>query len=98
LKSGNQIKILDITRIYFSGGDPALMLKYETTLKVEELVELKEEVKEIWETFSYDVEKANLKCAVISANEIPQGVIIKQGKAHNFVFEKNVEGKWNMLE
>ena len=94
LPSGRQIRVIGVGRINFSHGAPALMLKYQTGLKVTDKAELRSEVDEIWPAFKNDVEQAHLSAAIISANEIPQGVVIKRGQSYNFVYEKSADGSW----
>jgi len=84
-------------QINFSQGAPAMILQYQTDLKVADKAALRDEADEIWPVFRIDVERANLKSAVISANEIPQGFIIKRGNAYNFVYEQDPTGVWHCL-
>jgi hypothetical protein len=42
-----------------------------------------------------DADKARVSFAVISANEVPEGMIIKQNRKYNFVFEKAADGTWH---
>jgi hypothetical protein len=96
LSSGKQVKVLSVGKISFSQGDPALMLKYQTDLSVDNRVVLQQEVAEIWESFRGDVEKAQLNSAVISANDVPKGIVIKTGKSYNFVYQKTKDGNWQI--
>jgi hypothetical protein len=77
-------------------NSPALMLKYQTDLKISDLPALRKEVDEIWPMFKGDAEKANLSNAIISANEVPQGLIFKTANGHNFVFKK-LDGTWRLV-
>jgi hypothetical protein len=83
-------------KIFFSKGDPALMLKYQTDLSLDNKVVLQQEVAEIWKSFRVDVEKAQLNSAVISASDVPQGIVIKTGKSYNFVYQKTKDGNWQI--
>lgn len=74
------------------------MLQYQTDLKVADKAALRAEADEIWPVFKVDVERANLKNAIISANEVPQGFIIKRGNSYNFVYEKNADGVWHCMD
>ena len=94
LPSGKQIKVLGVGKIYFTKDEPALMLKYQTDLSLDDKITLRKEVDEIWETFKVDVEKAHLGAAIVSANEVPQGSLIKTGKGYNFAFKKMPDGTW----
>jgi hypothetical protein len=70
------------------------MLKYQTDLKISDLPALRKEVEEIWSVFKADVERANLTNAIISANEVPQGLIIKNANGYNFVLKKLATGNF----
>ena len=95
LPSGKEVKVLAEMKMFFSKGDPALMLKYETDLSVSDVPALRKEVQEIWDGFfQSEVDKAKLNFAIISALEVPKGTFIKQSAGYNFVFEKSPDGKW----
>jgi hypothetical protein len=74
------------------------MLKYQTDLKITDAVALEKEADEIWATFRADVEQAKLRNAIISANETPQGTLIKTASAYNFVFNKQQDGSWRRAD
>ena len=97
LPSGKKVNVIAVGQINFANDGPALMLKYQTDLKISDLPALRKEVDEIWSVFKGDVEKANLTNAIISANEKPQGLIIKNAKGFNFVFKK-VDGAWRLMD
>jgi hypothetical protein len=91
------MKVIAVVKWHFSNSSPALMLKYQTDLKISDRPALRKEVNEIWSVFKADVEKANLTAGIISANEAPQGSIIQESNGYNFVFEK-VDGTWRLLD
>ena len=96
MPSGKKVKVIAVGQLNFSNDSPALMLKYQTDLRISNLPTLRKEVDEIWSVFKGDVEKAKLTTAIISANETPQGFIIKNSTGYNFVFKK-VAGTWRLL-
>jgi hypothetical protein len=98
LPSGKQVRVLGVVQWKFSQGPPALMLQYQTDLKVSDVAALKREVEEIWPDFRKDVENGGYQNAIISANEVPQGLLIKKSQSYNFVFERSADGTWRMLE
>ena len=51
LPSGKQVKVLGVGKIHFSEGAPALMLKYQTDLSLDDKAALAKEADEIWQTF-----------------------------------------------
>ena len=95
LPSGKHIKVLDVNTISFAKGPPALMLKYQTDLSMDDKVAVQKEVDEIWASFRQDVENAGLTAAIISATEKPSGVILKSSRGNNFVYKKNADGSWS---
>jgi len=96
LPSGKKVKVIAVGQINFSNDSPALMLKYQTDLKVSNTAELRKEVEEVWATFRAEVEQAKLTNAIISANEVPQGTIIKTASAFNFVYRRSADGTWKL--
>ena len=44
LPSGRAVKVLGVTKMFFSKGDPAPMLKYRTDLRLDEQEQLRKEV------------------------------------------------------
>lgn len=73
------------------------MLNYQTDLKISDLDNLSKEVDDIWPSFQVDADKAKVSFAVISANEVPEGMIIKRNRQYNFVFQKSADGTWHSL-
>jgi hypothetical protein len=71
LASGREVKMIGITKMFFTKGDPALMLKYRTDLRLGDHDQLRKEVEEVWQGFRVAVERAGLKAAVISVQEPP---------------------------
>jgi len=99
LPSGREVKAIGITQMFFTKGDPALMLKYQTALRLEDRDQLRKEVEEVWQVFRVDVERAGLKAAVISVQETPKRVlIVSTSKGYNFVVKKSDAGIWEFLD
>jgi hypothetical protein len=79
----------------FQNGETALILNYQTDIPIENLDELTKEVREVWEIFRIDVERANATAGVIRATHIESsGLITQNGKGYGFVFQKNADGTW----
>ena len=95
LPSGKLIRVLSVSRLRYKQGT-ALVLKYQTDLSVSDLHALRKEIDQIWPVFKGDVEKAKLTTAIISAYETPQGVVLKSGAAHFFMFRK-IDGEWQLV-
>lgn len=97
LPSGKKVKVIAVGQINFSNDSPALMLKYQTDLKISDAAELRKEVEEIWGMFKADVERAKLTNAIVSANEVPHGLVVKTANAFNFVYKKSTDGRWELV-
>jgi hypothetical protein len=94
LPSGEEIKVLGISRINFSASGPALMLKYQTDLKMDDTSAVHAEAQRIWAEFRKDAERAQVQSAIVSANAAPTGGIVSHGRAYNFVYERDGNGSW----
>jgi hypothetical protein len=97
LPTGRMAKILSISKIEYSKGVMALMVRYQTTLSVDERNALSQEVDEVWKLAQKDVEHYGYSEAIISSNEIPRGIFITTNHVLNFIYEKGSDGKWNRL-
>ena len=97
LPSGRTAKILSISKIEYSKGVLALMVRYQTTLSVDEHKALSQEVDDVWKIAEKDVEHYGYNEAIISSNEIPKGIFITANRMLNFIFEKGADGKWTRL-
>jgi hypothetical protein len=93
LPSGRKVKILGVVNMNFGDQDQALMLKYYTDAAISDRTALQTEAEDIWQSFKVEVERAGLKTAILSANEIPHGIISKTS-GFNFVFKKGEGGDW----
>ena len=99
LPSGREVKVIGITKMFFTKGDPALVLKYRTDLKLEDHEQLRKEVEEVWQAFRVDVERAGLKAAVISVQETSKRMlIVTTSKGYDFVVKKSDAGAWEFLD
>jgi hypothetical protein len=80
----------------FQSGETALILKYQTLLTVQDTAKLRAEALDIWTVFRVDAESARVTSAIVSANEVPSGFLVKTGRGYNFVFQKAPDGSWHM--
>jgi len=83
--------------IRIASGETGLVLHYQTDLKISDLDNLRKEVDDIWPVFQVDAEKAKAPFALISASEVPEGIIVKRNRQYNFVFQKSADGRWHSL-
>ena len=97
LPSGRTAKILSVSKIEYSQGVMALMVRYQTTLSVNERKALSQEVDDVWKIAQKDVEHYGYSEAIISSNEIPKGIFITANHVMNFIYEKGADGKWTRL-
>jgi hypothetical protein len=97
LPCGHAIKVLSVSKVEFSKGVPALMVRYQTPLSVDEAKALSQEVDDVWKIAVKDVEHYVFREAIISSNEEPKGIFISANHMLNFLYEKGSDGKWTRL-
>jgi len=97
LPSGRTAKILSVSKVEYSKGVMALMVRYQTTLSVDERKALSQEVDDVWKIAQRDVERYGYDDAIISSNEVPKGIFITANRVLNFIYEKGADGKWTRL-
>ena len=97
LPTGRMAKILSISKVEYSKGVMALMVRYQTTLSVDEAKALSQEVDEVWKLAQKDVEQYGYSEAIISSNEVPKGIFITTNHVMNFIYEKGADKKWTRL-
>jgi hypothetical protein len=95
LPSGKHLLVLGVGKIYFSESSPALMLKYQTEISIDDVPALVKEADEIWSVFVRDVENAHLTAGIVSANSKPTGAILTRTKSYNFIYMRKPNGKWS---
>ncbi len=98
LPSGRIAKILSVSKVEYSKGVMALMVRYQTTLTIDEEKALSQEVDEVWKFTQKDVEHYGFGEAIISSNETPKGIFITSSHMANFIYEKGTDGKWTRLD
>ena len=100
LPSGKEIKILGISKLYSKndGNPPALALKYQTDIDIDDLNLLRKEAEEIWPVFRVDVEKARLSNAVLMATSPPftQFLFFSRTRGYGFTASQRENGTWNL--
>jgi hypothetical protein len=94
LPSGKQLKLIGISKTEIGNFGPTLEFNYETAIAVADKKVIRKEVDEIWETFQKDMEKANLKRALIRSTRVEGDGPMKSGTFLKFVFQKQEDGKW----
>src|SRR5579864_7885468 len=95
--SGRKVTIVDVQQIEFkddTGMEWALLLEYETRLKITDRVGLKKEVDEIWRWFKVDVEHRKLKVGLIDIKESPGVSPVPNDKRAGSIFRKQSDGSW----
>jgi hypothetical protein len=94
LSSGRPLRVLGVMKMSFPKGGPALMLQYQTDIKMDDVAALRKEADDIWTDFKGEVERSSLSNAILSAHSIPQGAFIKREQSYNFAFVKSSTGEW----
>jgi len=97
LPGGHTVKILSVSKVEYSKGVMALMVRYQTSLSVDERKALSDEVDDFWKLAVKEVEHDGFNEAIISSNEIPKGIFLMASRMFNFIFEKGPDGKWTRL-
>ena len=97
LASGRTVKILSLSKVEYSKGVMALMVRYETRLSIEQRKALSEEVDDVWKLTQKQVERLGYGEAILSSNEVPKGIFLTANRMENFIFEKGSDGKWSRL-
>lgn len=95
LSSGEQVKVLGVSRLTFPQSGPALMLKYQTDRNVTDTAALQAEAERIWMDFRAEAESAGVRGAILSAISAPSAGIIRQSRGFNFVYVKRPDGSWH---
>jgi hypothetical protein len=90
--------VLGVGKVNFRQGPPAIMLKYISDVSLDDPAALAQEADSIWEGFRADANKAEVTGAILSANSPPTGGIVQQGRAYNFVYEKDGSGTWSRVQ
>jgi hypothetical protein len=98
LPSGHFAKILSISKIEYAKGVMALMIRYQTTLSMDESQNISAEVDEVWKLAQKDVEKSGLGDAIISSTQTVKGLLLTTSRETNFIYEKGSDGKWTRLD
>jgi ATP-dependent protease HslVU (ClpYQ) peptidase subunit len=96
LSSGKKIHVLAVGPLYFRDPKtpPALMVSYETSLRISDMDALRAEVDDIWKDVRKDADKAKYDAVVIAAQEKAEGFIVTNSKGYRFVFERQADGAW----
>jgi hypothetical protein len=95
LPSGEEVRVLSLAKVTFAGSGPALMLKYQTDLSMDDTTALRAEARRIWAEFRKDAERAKVERAILSANSLPTGTIVRHSRTYNFVYQRNGSDTWS---
>lgn len=95
LPSGRVIRVKPVWKQIGPEQPAALMLNYETQLKIADKTALRSEVDEIWAVFfRKEAEEGQFKRAVIVAQEIPEGRFVLLPTLYSFTYDKQLDGSW----
>jgi hypothetical protein len=98
LPSGHIAKILSVSKIEYSKGVMALMVRYQTSLSMDEIKAVTQEVDEVWNFAQKDAERAGFAEAIISSRQTIKGILLTTSREVNFIYEKGPDGKWTRLQ
>jgi hypothetical protein len=98
LPSGHLARILSISKIEYSKGVMALMVRYQTSLSMDEAKAVSAEVDEVWKLAQKDADKAGFADAIISSTHTVKGLLLTTSRETNFIYEKGADGKWARLD
>jgi hypothetical protein len=98
LPSGKEIKILSMGKMHFAKDLPALTLKYQTDISIENVDLLRQEVEEIWPVFRVNAERSGLSKAIVMATSPPirKALILSTTRSYNFIATKRENGTWDL--
>ena len=97
LPGGHSVKILSLSKIQSSDGMTALMIRYQTSLSIDQRKALSDEVDNVWKVALKDVESGGFREAIISSNEVPRGIIFHTSRMMEFVYDQGSDGRWVRL-
>jgi len=97
LPSGHVARILSVSKIEYAKGVAALMVRYQTSLSMDEAKAISAEVDEVWKFAQKDADRAGFANAIISSTQTVKGLILTTSRETNFIFEKGADGKWTRL-
>ena len=80
LPCGHLVKILSVSKVEYSKGVMALMVRYQTSLSIDQRKALSDEVDDFWKLAVKDVEHYGYDEAIISSNEVPKGIILTSSR------------------
>lgn len=85
LPSGKSIVVMGVRSV---PSGPALSLSYQTSHRMSEIDELEREVDDVWTTFQREAEQADVRMAIIQANNMQR----REGRG--FVYRRDADGRW----
>lgn len=97
LPCGHSITVLSVSRVEYSKGVMALMVRYQTSLSPEQRKALSEEVDDVFKAKQKLVERGGFHEVIISSNEVVKGIILTSHRTMNFIFERGADGNWTRL-
>ncbi len=97
LPCGHAIKVLSVSRMEYSKGVMALMVRYQTKLSPEQRKALSDEVDDVFKISQKQVEHDGFHEVIISSNQVLHGIILTSNRTLNFIFERGADGSWTRL-
>jgi len=94
LSSGRTIRVVYAYETPHPELGSSLVLSYQTNLKISDEEALLHEVIEILGDIQRDPTWANVKGAIVTANEAPSGWLVRVNQAHRFTLARKSDGNW----
>jgi hypothetical protein len=94
LSTGKSIEVISVGKMSFPESGPALILRYQTDLNLDDKQALAQEVDAIWPDFQKEVQSAEVTGAAITASERPRGWPLYHMRQFTFVYTQQPDGTW----
>ena len=93
LASGRSIRLLALSQTG-SESQPAVLLRYETTLPLENVAAVRSEAGEVWEKLAPQIDAEGATAAVLQPTGSVSGWVFPFASSRKFAWKKNEGGKW----
>jgi hypothetical protein len=95
LASGQVVQIDQWGPKYFSSGESAIFLQYETPADLGDVSKLNSIEAEVWDWFRAQADSSGFEVAILSASKSEQSGVLTSSRSYNFIYKKT-NGIWNL--
>ncbi|MBI5505263.1 MAG: hypothetical protein HY899_10710 [Deltaproteobacteria bacterium] len=96
LPSGRRVRVLGMTGVEVD-AKPAVILRYETFLTLEDAVAVRKEAGEVWERVRGDIENAGSGAVVLQATGSVDGWVFPSASTRSFAWRREHDGAWKLM-